>query len=143
MIPLEGSAPGFKQQGTIDWVALAKVPVTFSVEVLARLSKAGIDPFTVVAGQAVCSSFILPPRVHSEVVDHLSKLRRVSLYGKVAWFGFGLRHVLYDLVEKDEGVACLALCGCLSESYSPFLGAQVFRDLSRCQNVPSELSPGL
>ena len=96
---------GIATQGTVDWVALANTPVTFFIDVLARFSKAGIDPFTVATGQAAFSSIILPWKVQRDVLDHLSKLPCVSLYGKVAWFGFGLSHVLYDLIDKEGDLA--------------------------------------
>ncbi|MCJ1361017.1 hypothetical protein MMC16_000113 [Acarospora aff. strigata] len=141
----QNNSGGFSQQGQLDWVALAKAPVTFTFEALARYSKAGVDSLTVVGGQAICSSFNLPPNVQHNVLDILEKLPRLSLYGKVAWFGFGLHHVLQDLTERDGGVACLALCSCLTESYDSFFGAQVLRALckKRLPNIPSELLPGL
>ena len=134
---------GFVQQGTVDWVALARAPVTFSVDALARYSTAGIDVLTVTTGQRAFSSIALPSTVESNILDQLSKLPCVSFYGKVAWFGFGLRHVLYDLIDKEGGLAYLAICGCLGQSYDSFLGAQVLRAFCQCLDLPIDLQPGL
>lgn len=141
----QSSPPSFAQQGTLDWVSLAKAPVTFTFESMARYSKAGVDTTTVVAGRAICSSFLLPPHVEKDILDTVEKLPRIALYGKVAWFGFGLKHVLQDLMERQGGIACVALCGCLMESYDSFFGTQVLRALCkiRCPHIPPELIPGI
>lgn len=46
---------------------------------------------------------------------------------------------------EDGGVSCIALCGCLTESYDTFFGAQVLGALCkiRCPDIPSELLPGI
>ena len=115
-----GDASTFRQQGTMDWVALTQKPVQFSFNVLARYSKAGIDPLTVAAGQAACTSLKIPWQVQEEMLERMSKLPSVALYGNVAWFGFGLKHALFDLIDRDGGLECLTLCGCLAESFSNF-----------------------
>lgn len=138
-----GDTSGFRQQGTMDWVALAQKPVQFSFSVLARYSKAGIDPLTVAAGQATCTSLKIPWKVQQEILERMSKLPCMALYGKVAWFGFGLKHALLDLTDRDGGLECLTLCGCLAESYSSFFGAQVLQAFCRRQNMPSDLLPGI
>jgi hypothetical protein len=138
-----GDASGFQQQGTTDWVALAQKPVEFSFNVLARYSKAGIDPLTVAAGQAACTSLKIPWKTQQEVLERMSKLPCVAMYGQVAWFGFGLKHALHDLTDRDGGLQCLTLCGCLAESYNSFFGAQVLHAFCQRQSMPSDLLPGI
>lgn len=138
-----GDASTFRQQGTMDWVALAQKPVQFSFNVLARYSKAGIDPLTVAAGQAACSSLQIPWKTQQEILERMSKLPCLALYGNVAWFGFGLKHALCDLTDRDGGLECLTICGCLAESFSTFYGAQVLHAFCRHQNMPSALLPGI
>lgn len=137
-----GDVSRFRQQGTTDWVALAKAPVQFSFEVLARYSKAGIDPLTVAAGQAACTVLQIPWKVRQQTLERLSKLPRVALYGNVAWFGFGLKHVLMDLVDRNGGFECLTLCGCLVESFSPYNGATILEQFCRLQGMSSAILPG-
>lgn len=127
----------------MDWMALAQKPVQFSFNVLARYSKAGIDPLTVTAGQAACTSLQIPWKTQQEILERMSKLPCLALYGNVAWFGFGLKHALFDLTDRDGGLECLTLCGCLAESFSTFYGAQVLHAFCRHQNMPSALLPGI
>lgn len=138
-----GDTPRFSQQRTIDWGALAQKPVQFSLNVLARYSKAGIDLLTVSAGQAACTSWQIPLEKQQEFRQRISNLPSVALYGNVAWFGFGLKPVLFDLTNRDGGLECLVLCGCLAESFSTFYGAQVLQGLSRHYNMPSALLPSI
>ncbi|KAI9883797.1 MAG: hypothetical protein M1823_004429 [Watsoniomyces obsoletus] len=134
---------GFSNQGTLDWLTLAKTPVNISLDVLSRYSKAGVDPSSVMAGQIVCSFIVMTPKTEKQVLQHLTKLPQVAMYGKVAKFGFGLQHVLEDLVQLNGGVSCLALCGCLTHSYDLFFGARVLRALCVRQKMPVELMPGV
>lgn len=136
--------PQFSNQGQLDWVALAKAPVTFTFESLARYSKAGVNTLTVVAGRAVCSSLIIPGHIEKSLLEQISRLPRIALYGKVAWFGFELQHVLQDLTENEGGVSCFALCGCLMHTYDSFYAAQVLRAFCKlnCPDIPSHYLPG-
>jgi hypothetical protein len=43
----------FQQQGTVDWTSLTKNTVSASIDVLSRISAAGIDPYTIVVSRAV------------------------------------------------------------------------------------------
>ena len=49
---------GFQQQGQFDWVGLGQNSLTASIQILSRISAAGIDPFTIVLGQAIGGSFL-------------------------------------------------------------------------------------
>lgn len=67
LVSQDGSS-GLKHHAQLDWAALAKAPVTFTFETLARYSKAGVDSLTVIAGQTICSPSILPPNVQRDVL---------------------------------------------------------------------------
>ena len=71
--------PSFAQQGSVDWVALSNSSVQFSVAVLARLSRAGIDAFTLQFGRAICSSFSLEPHARERIYDVIVKLKSMDL----------------------------------------------------------------
>lgn len=142
LVPTSRSST-FTQQGTVDWVALANASVQIPVNILTRYSKAGVDAATVLAGQAVFLMFIMPPRAQQEVVKQLSMLSSVGLYSNVVRVGFGLQHVLQDLATKEGGISCLAICGCLTQSYNVFYSAQVIRALCQHQKMPQELVPGI
>lgn len=50
-------AGGLMEQGSIDWVALSKTSVSFSLEILARCARAGVETLTIAVGQAIFSQF--------------------------------------------------------------------------------------
>ena len=96
----------FQQQGSVDWVELPGRSVQFSVAVLARLSKAGIDPFTLQVGRAVCTNFSLHPIAQGRISDAILALKKFGSYGDIIWFGFGVKHVVTDLTETGGSHAC-------------------------------------
>ena len=69
------SAP-FQQQGSVDWVELSSRSVQFSIAVLARLSRAGIDPFTLQVGRAICANFSLQPIAQERITDAILALKK-------------------------------------------------------------------
>ena len=133
----------FAQQGTVDWTALSRSSFTFSVEVMSRFSKAGVEMITCAMGQAMCSQFNVPPEGQKRVTDAISKLKAYSSYGQVLWFGFGVKHIVRSLCETKQGATCAALCACLRVSYSTEISARVLSVLCD-QLLPSDgLSPAL
>lgn len=79
----------FAQQGSVDWVALSNASAHFSVGVLARLSKAGIDPFTLQVGRAICSESIIASSVQQNLTNAVQKLKKIWLPTEI--FGLDLR----------------------------------------------------
>ena len=133
----------FAQQGTVDWTALSRSSFTFSVEVMSRFSKAGVEMITCAMGQAMCSQFNVPPEGQQRVTDTISKLKAYSSYGQFLWFGFGVKHIVRSLCETKQGATCAALCACLRVSYSTEMSARVLSVLCD-QLLPSDgLSPAL
>ena len=133
----------FAQQGTVDWTALSRSSFTFSVEVMSRFSKAGVEMITCAMGQAMSSQFNVPPEGQKRVTDAISKLKAYSSYGQVLWFGFGVKHIVRSLCETKQGATCAALCACLRVSYSTEMSARVLSVLCD-QMLPSDgLSPAL
>ncbi len=133
----------FAQQGTLDWTALSRSSFTFSVEVMSRFSKAGVEMITCAMGQAMCSQFSVPPEGQKRVTDAISKLKAYSSYGQLLWFGFGVKHIIRSLCETKQGATCAALCACLRVSYSTEMSARVLSLLCD-QLLPSDgLSPAL
>ena len=133
----------FAQQGTVDWTALSRSSFTFSVEVMSRFSKAGVEMITCAMSQAMCSQFNVPPEGQKRVTDAISKLKAYSSYGQILWFGFGVKHIVRSLCETKQGATCAALCACLRVSYSTEMSARVLSVLCD-QLLPSDgLSPAL
>ena len=124
-----GSSPHFSQQGTVDWVSLSNATFTFSVEVMSRLSKAGVETITFAIGQTLFMKFTVPPDGQKRVTDAVSKLKACSSLGDVLWFGFGLKHVIRILCETEQGVICTGICACLCVSYDSDFRARVFQSM--------------
>lgn len=71
----------FAQQRTVDWVSLTNQTAQFFIGVLARLSKTGIDPFTLHMSRAICSEFSISSFVQQSLTDVIQKLKKYDSYG--------------------------------------------------------------
>ena len=138
-----GSGSAFAQQGTVDYVSLSNSTLTFSVEILSRFSKAGVEMITFAMGQAICSRFRVPTEGQKNVADAVLKLKAYPSLGNVLWFGFGIKHIVRLLCEKEQGTTCAALCACLSASYSTEYGANVLSELCKDMGSDDNLNPSL
>lgn len=125
----QGQPSSFTQQGTVDWVALSQATVSSSVAVMARLSGAGVDPFTVAVGQALAFRFRLSRLGEHRLTKQLSELPSFSDFGKMLWFGFGIKYIVKSLAGTMEGKNCVMLCASLSEVHSIEFSARVLSSL--------------
>ncbi|OBT99969.2 hypothetical protein VE01_01790 [Pseudogymnoascus verrucosus] len=133
----------FTQQGTVDWTLLSGSTVNFTIEILARLSKAGVEPITAAMGQAIFAGFNLDPDGQIRFSSTISRLKAFSSYGNVMWFGFGVKHIIRTLSETEQGATCAAICACLSVSYDKFFCSKVLKALADQQKAPNTLVPSL
>ena len=140
---LASTSTNFQQQGSVDWVELSGRSVQFSVAVLARLSKAGIDPFTLQVGRAICTNFSLRPVAQGRISDAILALKKFGSYGDIIWFGFGVKHVVTDLAETEQGLTLVAVCAALSVTYDSLYGARVLRELCGLCKAPQSFSPAI
>ncbi|KAF5602653.1 hypothetical protein FPCIR_1773 [Fusarium pseudocircinatum] len=138
-----GTAVGFQQQGTVDWTRVMSGSVTFSVDVLSRLSKAGVEAFTIYAARAIFSNVKLGRNGEMRLHSALDKLSAFPSFGKALWFGFGVKHIIWSMQESAEGLNCLGICACLIEGYSTYAAAKIIRELFLLYNPPAELTPAL
>jgi hypothetical protein len=106
----------------VDWVAVSQTTFAASVAVLARLSKAGLEPLTVAIAQAM--SINIPIGVHGEerLKEAMSSLKTFSSFGDIIYFGIGVRHVLRTLVQTSQGASSVALVAALTEGHSTMYG---------------------
>ena len=112
----------------------------FSVAVLARLSKAGIDAFTLRFGQAICCNFALEPRAQELVSEAIHKAKKYGSYGDLMWFGFGIKDIVTDLADTEEGLTLVALCAALSTTYDSTFAAQVIREICVLCKAPQSFT---
>ncbi|KAF5969139.1 hypothetical protein FBULB1_10392 [Fusarium bulbicola] len=138
-----GTAVGFQQQGTVDWTSIISGSVAFSVDVLSRLSKAGVEAFTIYAARAIFSNVKIGPNGELRLRQALDKLSAFPSFDKVLWFGFGVKHIIWSMQESTEGLNCLGICACLTEGYSTTVAAKIIRELFLLYDPPTELRPAL
>jgi hypothetical protein len=110
---------------------------------MSRFSRAGVEMITVAMGQAIFSSFNVPPSGQKRLSDAASKLKAFSSYGNVLWFGFGVKHVVRTLCETEQGAACAGICACLSVSYDTFFSSNVPKAMADNCMAPKALTPAL
>ena len=141
LVPSNSS--NFAQQGSVDWVSLSNTSVSFTLGVLGRLSKAGVDALTIQVGRAICFNFALAPQGQARLTDAIQRLKKYASYGDLIWFGFGLKHVVVDLSASEEGLTLVGICAALSVTYDNLYSAQVLRDLCHLCKAPESLTPAL
>ena len=141
LVPSAG--PSFQQSGQLDWVSLSRSLVHISVGTLARLSRAGVDAYTVQVGKALCWNFQLSAKVQDNLMEEIKNLKCAKLCDNLLWFGFGIKQVVADLVETEQGLALVALCSALTTNYDVFYAAQVLRELCLLAEAPQNFRPSL
>ena len=139
----QNAVVSFQQQGQVDWVGLSNSTVSFTLGVLSRMCKAGVDPLTYTIGRALCKKTILPPEGQSKIENVISNLRSWPSFNKILWFGFGERHLIHELALTGEGLTLVALCSAIQENYGEYFGARTFQQLSIMMNAPDDLTPSL
>jgi ankyrin repeat protein len=133
----------FDQSGQLDWVSLSRSTFGFGLDLLVRLSKAEISPATIIISQIACSRFEIKPEAQKRINDAFSSLKSFSSYGKLVWFGFGVKSIIKDLADSEYGVACVALCACMSLSYDAFYVAEVLRQFCKDSGTPPDSVPSV
>lgn len=131
------------QQGSIDWVALSKTSISFSVELLARYSRAGVETLTIAVGQALFSQFDVPADAQRRLGLSVSKLKAFSSAANALWFGIGFKHLIRTLLETEQGAAFVAVSSCLMVSYDQQFSATVLKTLCDKSSMPEKLTPSL
>jgi dihydropteroate synthase len=60
---------GLTTQGQISWNSLASSAFSATVDVLARVSPAGVDPYTIIVGQKLGGIFRMPSKGRLQIID--------------------------------------------------------------------------
>ena len=104
---VSGSIPStFPRQGQIDWTALSKSTIGFTVDTISRLSKAGVEALTIYAATAMFRQSNIGELGEQRVLEALQLSRAFASYNNALWFGFGVKHLARSLAESREGVFC-------------------------------------
>ena len=131
------------QQGSVDWGALVGSSITFSVDMLNRISKANVEVVTITVAQAMFTKFNFEANAQKRLHDSISKLKAFSSVSNALWFGFGMKHIVRSLADTEQGACCVAMCACLSVSYNSFIGGQILKALCDSSGVLPEFRPSL
>ena len=136
-------AVAFPQQGSLDWATIAANGGTLSLQLLQRISAAGIDPFTALVGQAVCGNLRCGSGGRKRFLQALESCKGLAGYRNALWFGFGVRHIATALVASEQGTTCAALCSCLVECYSTHFAAEILMEMTKASIDSNETIPSL
>ena len=120
---------------------LAKLPVQVTVGLASRYCAGRVNPYTVVVGQALCSSFQLPPVGWKNVENAIAKLPMVGTLGDTLEIGFGIEDVIRSMAKSMQGATCLALCAALKDCYSDDVAIEVLLELARLSKVEGQWMP--
>ena len=91
---------------------------------------AGVEPITVVIGQALAKNFQMSSLGIHRVGEAIENLGCVPGIGEALWFGSGTNHVLQNMNHTIESSTCIMLCSALSETRSITLSARVLYELT-------------
>ena len=143
-VPASGSDHvRFQQQGQVDWTNLSTNSLNASIQVLSRISAAGIDPFTIVIGQAIGGSLLWRDPRRRRFDEALQQCHGLASYRNILWFGFGVKHIAHIITATDQGATCAALCACLAECYSTTFTAGILMEMTKASKPSTETVPSL
>ncbi|KAI6772959.1 hypothetical protein HG530_003917 [Fusarium avenaceum] len=134
---------GFVQQGQVDWVAFGKTIVPLSIDVLARLQGAGVQPITYAGALQLTASFSLPEHGQQRLWDAINRLKCYNGASNLLYFGFGHRSFFRILTETVSGLKCIALCSCLAEMHSEIIAARILSALWHELGYPEDFEPSI
>lgn len=127
----------------LDWVTFTRAIASYWHQVATRFANAGINENAIHVGLAVCSSFIFRKEGQQELTESLRKLEGRPSYQKLLWFGFGIRHVIHNLTDTEQGAACVALCAALAHHYPTDHAANVMTALCHQRGAPNHIVPSI
>lgn len=135
------NAPSFIQNGQVDWVAFGNTLWSTSTAVLQRFASAGVQPATYGAGLALASQLQLDRVGNQRMHNALDNLHATSGFGKLLWFGFGVRSFVRVMGDTQLGVNCIALCSTLVELHGEDASAWVLEELWKLHAYPQQYLP--
>jgi len=83
--------------------------------------------------------------VHGQlnISNAISGLKIKETWGKLIWFGFGIKDVLRELGETERGLTLVGLCAALTATYSSLYAANVAREVFVISGTPEDYIPAL
>src|SRR5947199_69412 len=137
------SSGGFQQQGTIDWVDLAKSMFSSSIDIFSRFSAGNLDPYTSVVALAICDGFKLAPIGRKRIENSLLTLRSFGTLANALWIGVGIKSIVRSLAATEQGGICIALCAAMSECYHESIAAEIWVNIAASFDIPQDMKPSI
>ena len=136
-------AVNFAQQGSLDWTSLATNTGLFSIQLFQRVSQANIDLYTILVAHNVCGRLLCGCEGRKRFIKALGSCSGLAGYGKILWFGFGIKHISSALVATEQGTMCAALSSCLAECYATDYAAEILMEMSLISLPADDEQPSL
>lgn len=114
---LPAASNNFNTNGSLSWVDLVSKPITATIDVLARVSAASVDTYSLTVALIIAQRFQLGEKGKRRVSEAIAGLQQVSGWGSVVSLGFGVESLVRILDRTDEGNCTVALLAALSECY--------------------------
>jgi hypothetical protein len=112
-------------------------------DIAVRLADADVQPLTLNTAQIISSNFSLSPQAGARICTAIQHLHSTASVNNLLYFGVGVHHVVRRLAKEKDGIACLALCGCIAEVFTPETAAIILDELAmlyiKTENRPSQL----
>ena len=137
------SQGGFNSQGSLSWADFVAKPVQYSVDVLARTSAAGVDPYTLHVAHFIADRFRLGQNGARKLQTALIDLKYFSGYAKALWFGVGVQSLVRMMARTDQGRIWVALSAALSECYHEDFAAEILHQMALSLEPPGRLTPSV
>ena len=72
------------------------------MDVLARASDAGVDPYTVLVGQAIAQPFRMGPQGRTNVQNAIAELTSFGSVGDALWFSIDVESFMRKLAKTTK-----------------------------------------
>lgn len=93
----------------MDWVGLVSTAVAAPLGILARLSQAGVDQYTIEISKALGSQFSIPTSYLSIIEKKLASTQKFGISSDFLFFGTGISIIPRLLSSTRGGVTFAAL----------------------------------
>ena len=133
----------FTSDGSLSWVDLVSKPISITVDILARISAASVDTYSLTVALILAQRFQLGENGRQRVSEAIARLQRVSSWGNVISLGFGVENVVRVLDRTDEGNCTVALIAALAECFDQRHVANTLYEMIVLLGPPKDKRPSV
>jgi hypothetical protein len=133
----------FEQGGQIDWVGLTSTIVSVPVSILARLSQAGVDGYTLEMGKVFGRQFNIAESYRRAVEKQLARSEKFGISSNTFFFGTGISVIPRLLGATRGGVSFAGIVMALRATYDPHYTARVLSEMIKSVCPPDICIPSI